>query len=59
MSRKERERLTIMAGVRAQELTLVQAGGLLGSVTGRASASGDGIRMKGTGAWCIGCAEDA
>src|ERR1039458_879113 len=30
MSRKERERLTIMAGVKAQELTLVQAGELMG-----------------------------
>jgi len=30
MSRKERERLTIMAGVTARELTLVQAGELMG-----------------------------
>src|ERR1035437_9206151 len=30
MSRKERDRLTIMAGVREQELTLVQAGELMG-----------------------------
>src|SRR5258707_15289769 len=29
MSRKERERLTIMAGVKQQELTLVQAGELM------------------------------
>ena len=28
MSRKERNRLTIMAGVKSGELTLVQAGGL-------------------------------
>jgi len=30
MSRKERERLTVMAGVKQQELTLVQAAGLMG-----------------------------
>jgi transposase len=30
MSRKERERLTIMAGVKEEELTLVQAAGLMG-----------------------------
>jgi len=30
MSRKERDRLTIMAGVRKQELTLVQASELMG-----------------------------
>ena len=30
MSRRERERLTVMAGVRRKELSLVQAGGLLG-----------------------------
>jgi hypothetical protein len=30
MSRKERERLTIMAGVKQEELTLVQAAGLMG-----------------------------
>lgn len=29
MSQKERDRLTIMAGVREQELTLVQAGGMM------------------------------
>ena len=30
MSRKERKRLAIMAGVKREELTLVQAGGLMG-----------------------------
>ena len=30
MSRKERDRMTIMAGVREQELTLVQASELIG-----------------------------
>jgi hypothetical protein len=32
MSRKERDRLTILAGVKEQELTLVQASELMGGV---------------------------
>ena len=56
MSRKERDRLTIMTGVKRQELTLVQAGELMGVSTARASGSGDAIRTRATRAWCIGCA---
>jgi hypothetical protein len=39
MSWKERERLTVMSGVRQQELTLVQAAALLGALTTCATAN--------------------
>ena len=67
MSRKERDRMTIMTGVKRQELTLVQAGELMAVCYGqskriwrRYQAAGDaGLvhRLRGnasrvSGRWC-------
>lgn len=54
MSRKERKRLTVMAGVTAAELTLVLAAELMAVAAARASAFGNGIRLTGTRGWCLG-----
>src|ERR1035437_6707487 len=60
MSRKERDRLTIMAGVKEQELTLVQASELMGGVLPPEQAhlaTVSGRRGRETGASAAGPAQ--
>jgi len=56
MSRKERERMTVMVGVKTNELSQVQASELLGLSYRQAKRIWRGYQAEAMRVWCIDCA---